>query len=449
MGMYRTCPPNNASNFTEEEIPKPNIVIDLTTHINSSASVITVCNNPLIKDSQYNTCRAPCTWSEGMDSVQRTKDVIVGIFSIVSIVIGIFAILVRATDAKSYKIPNVIIMYAILAMIGFGVTLLLPVAVGKERFFCEYPFYKPLYGIDSGWCTIQGVFGHFFYLALHLYWMYYIMNGYLIIADDKQMEYRSRLHAAQFASGIFIPFGCLFICLLHPSLYHTRSTHAILCTPFNKDLFYFTYLLPHQLSLGCSVTFTMLIIRLLYQNQKNYDMSPEVGSNSRANSPAKEDKSIANKLPKHFMPFICYYLAISIMGMVVLTMDQSNSANYQYGLFQYFTCLKTCQSKLCTKFRDISASMEGILTLVKSVYYSLLVSSTILFIIPTKEFSNCYIIFKHRITCQEIETEDGTLANRAKANSSISNVDQNCSKNSQAEPRNSSTQVHIKASVMI
>lgn len=91
------------------------------------------------------------------------------------------------------------------------------------------------------------------------------MNGYLTLANDKQMEYRSRLHAAQFATGIGIPFVCLFISLLHPSLYHARSNHAVLCTPFNPELFYFTYMLPQQTSLACSITFAVLIIRLLYK----------------------------------------------------------------------------------------------------------------------------------------------------------------------------------------
>ena len=114
-------------------------------------------------------------------------------------------------------------------------------------------------------CLFIGIFGHFFYLSLHMFWLFYIMNGYLILANNKQMEYRSRLHAAQFASGIGIPFVCLFVSLFHPSLYHARSTHAILCTPFNPQLFYYTYMLPQQISLTCSLTFAILIIRLLYK----------------------------------------------------------------------------------------------------------------------------------------------------------------------------------------
>lgn len=65
------------------------------------AAIIIPCNKPLIMDSQYDTCRAPCNWAGVANVIQRTKDVIVGIFSIISIVIGIFGILVRASDIRS------------------------------------------------------------------------------------------------------------------------------------------------------------------------------------------------------------------------------------------------------------------------------------------------------------------------------------------------------------
>lgn len=177
-------------------------------------------------------------------------------------------------------------------------------------------------------------------------------------------------------------------------------------------------------------------------------MSSEGQRNSNPDYQAKDDKQTTLGLPRHFMPFICYYLIIAIFGTVVLVIDQYNSANYLYSLFQYFTCLKTCQNKFCLQYRDRNTSTEEIITVLKSVYYSLLASLTILFIIPTKEFSECYFVFKSKVKCQEVQSEQNSLPNGTD-NNSIPNVDQNGSKSSQTETAHSSDQVRVQASVMI
>lgn len=289
------------------------------------------CNSPLILHNESGYCKPPCDWMPYTDQKQNAM-AITDWITVVFCTISFFLLLITWLKIPEFmRFPHIII----LLMAGSGafieLLVLIPKFSKRSSFFCSSTFLDEAAENPTSFCQFQGALIHYMSLVTgELFVIYNVMLLKNLVIDKlPNYGYDNRQLIILSLLSTLLPIIPVIFVLKSDENY--VAVYFRYCFPQDKQMSFYSCILPLQIFLSIGITCLLIVIFKLIKERK----TSLIGCPSQA----KTRQLKLQKAAFGFITVIISYITCVFLTYGLICMQLNNREAYKETLINYFKCL--------------------------------------------------------------------------------------------------------------